>query len=187
MTGRGSTEPNEGYIMDKKTEGVLQVLFAIVVVALVLLLNKDIEKFRELGYLGLFIISIASSATVLIPGPGRFVALALGRSLDPIAVGLIGGIGSAIGELTGYIAGHGVSEIVQTSSYFKKFKNLIEKYDAIAIFFLALIPNPLFDLAGIAAGALHMKWHRYLLATACGRIISFAILAYLGRVSLLYF
>ncbi|MDO8553992.1 MAG: VTT domain-containing protein [Candidatus Micrarchaeota archaeon] len=172
--------------MDTKTQGIVQIVFAVLTIILVFSLNNEIEKFKELGYLGLFIIAIASSATVLIPGPGRFIVLALGRSLDPILVGLIGGTGSAIGELTGYVAGRGASDIINTNSQFKKYKEWVEKYDVLAIFVLALIPNPVFDIAGLAAGALKIPVWRYLLATACGRILSFTILAYLGKLSLQY-
>lgn len=173
-------------IMDNKTQGLIQIVFAISVIMAVFLLGSELEKFKELGYLGLFIISILSSATVLVPGPGRFVALAMGRALDPITVGIIGGVGSAIGELTGYVAGHGASEMINANCQFKKYKKWIEKYDVAAIFVLALIPNPLFDIAGLAAGALKIPWWRYFIATAAGRIISFAVLAYLGKLSLAY-
>ncbi|MBI5228004.1 VTT domain-containing protein [Candidatus Micrarchaeota archaeon] len=104
----------------------------------------------------------------------------MAKFLDPIGLGIAAGTGSAIGELTGYLGGEGASKLISTNSHFKKIKEWIRKNDLLAIFVLALIPNPLFDVAGIAAGGLGIKWWKFLAATAAGRIIRYAALAYLG-------
>ncbi len=45
------------------------------------------------------------------------------------------------------------------------------------IFVLALVPNPLFDIAGIAAGALRVPVIGYLAAAAGGKVIKNIIVA----------
>ena len=56
----------------------------------------------------------------------------------------------------------------------------MEKYGAPAIFVLAFVPNPIFDLAGMAAGAIRMEWWKFLLAASAGKILRFILLAYFG-------
>jgi membrane protein YqaA with SNARE-associated domain len=53
-----------------------------------------------------------------------------------------------------------------------------------AIFVLAFIPNPLFDIAGIIAGGLKIPWWRYLTACVTGRILRYVLLAMLGAFTL---
>ena len=170
--------------MNEKLKGILQVLFAIAIVVLVFAFSKELERFKEYGYLGVFVISAISSATIFIPAPGWAVVFAMAKFLDPIGLGIAAGIGSALGEITGYIAGQGTSHLLHANKHYKKFKNWIEKNDLVAIFILAAIPNPLFDVAGIAAGSLGIKWWRFLIATAAGRTLRYAALAYLGAFSL---
>jgi uncharacterized membrane protein YdjX (TVP38/TMEM64 family) len=54
------------------------------------------------------------------------------------------------------------------------------------IFTLSLIPNPLFDLAGITAGALGVPVWRFLMACWAGKVLKMTIVAYLGGQTLQY-
>jgi len=168
--------------MDKKSEGILQIVIAVIIVALVLYFSGNIETLRSYGYAGAFLISILSSATILFPAPGWAVIAAMGAYLDPLWLGIAAGAGSAIGELTGYLAGEGAREILNDKvKESKRIHELIEKYGPSGIFVLAFIPNPLFDIAGLAAGAAKIKWWQFLLACAAGRILRYILLALLGQ------
>ncbi len=48
------------------------------------------------------------------------------------------------------------------------------------IFVLSLVPNPLIDMAGITAGALHVQLWRFLLACWAGKVLKMTVVAYLG-------
>ena len=52
------------------------------------------------------------------------------------------------------------------------------------ILVLSLIPNPIFDVAGIAAGALGLGWGRFLLVTAVGKTLRAIVIAYAGAFAL---
>jgi membrane protein YqaA with SNARE-associated domain len=53
-----------------------------------------------------------------------------------------------------------------------------------AIFALAFIPNPLFDIAGVIAGGLKIAWWRFLVSCAAGRILRYVLLAAIGGFTL---
>ena len=170
--------------MNERLKGILQILLAIIIIALVFIFSNELEHFKEYGYVGVFIVSSISAATIFIPAPGWAIVFAMAKFLDPIGLGIAAGVGSAIGEITGYMAGQGASHIMHANKHFKKFKDWIKKNDFVAIFVLAAIPNPLFDVAGIAAGSLNIKWWRFLIATALGRTLRYAALAYFCAFSL---
>ena len=168
--------------MEKKLEGILQVVFSIAIAAAVLYFSDDIAGLGAYGYAGAFIISLLSSATIIFPAPGWAVVVAMSATLDPLLLGLTAGVGSAIGELTGYAAGEGVRELMDGRiRESRKIEKLVEEYGMAGIFLLALVPNPLFDIAGITAGGLRIPWWRYLAACAAGRVLRYTILAMLGQ------
>lgn len=164
--------------MKGKWKAVFQILFGLVVAAAVLLLNDKIAELGNYGYLGVFIISALSSATILIPAPGWAVVAAMATILNPTYVGIIAGIGSSLGELTGYMVGGGALDIAGRKKY-EQFLSLIRKNDMAAILAFSFLPNPFFDIAGIAAGAANVPVWRYVLFCAIGRSLRYVLLAML--------
>ncbi len=167
--------------MQEKVKGLLQILFSIFIVIIVLYASSYLKKFATLGYFGVFIISLMGAATVLIPVPSWALVISMGRVLNPYLVGIAAGIGSGLGEITGYIAGQGASNLIHKN--FKNYKDWIEKNDMLAIGILAFIPNPLFDVAGLAAGSIGIKMWRFIIACIIGRTCRYILLAYLGKFS----
>jgi membrane protein YqaA with SNARE-associated domain len=171
--------------MDRKALGAIQLFAAALMAAAVLYFSKDIAALGAYGYAGAFLIAVLSSATILFPAPGWAAVIALSSVLDPLLLGIVVGIGSAIGELTGYVAGEGVREIMNSHiRESRKIEELVKKYDVAAIFVLSFIPNPLFDIAGVVAGGLRIPWWHFLIACAAGRVIRYVLLALAGSLTL---
>lgn len=156
-------------------------VFAIVLSVSIILLHPYLGRLREYGYLGVFIAMALANATLVLPAPGFVVNVVMGSALpSPLLVGIAAGLGSTLGEVTGYAAGYSGSGILQSSKLYDRIRIYMEKYGVWVIFFLALVPNPFFDLAGFASGALGIKWWKFLIATAIGKTIRAILLAYLG-------
>lgn len=158
----------------------LALLAALLVTVLAVLAIPYMGEFAKFGYLGAFWISLISSATVILPVPGFAIVFALAGVLDPLLLGVVAGLGAGLGEITGYLAGFSGSGIVQKSKFYRQHSGIVAKHGPLAIFFLALIPNPAFDIAGIAAGAIRMPAWQFLLAASAGKIIRFVIIAETG-------
>lgn len=79
-----------------------------------------------------------------------------GAVFNPIGVALAAGSGSAFGELTGYMAGFSGRGVAKQSSLYQRMEALTDQYGGWSILVLSMIPNPIFDIAGAAAGALKM-------------------------------
>jgi len=159
---------------------ILQIAVAIGIGALVLALSPQMAALGNWGYLGAFLISMLGSATILIPVPGWAVVIGLSQSLNPVLLGIVAGVGSAIGELTAYLFGHGMGRLIEKKKEFNRQKNWIQKNDVWAIFILSFLPNPLFDMAGLAAGAAHVPWYRFLVICAIGRVLRFTLFGFAG-------
>ena len=171
--------------MDRRIEGIAHLSLAALIVAAAFYFSSDIAALGSYGYAGAFLIALASSATIIFPAPGWAVIVAMSRSYDPVLLGMAAGIGSAIGELTGYVAGEGArSALDGRIKETERVREFVEKYGLPGIAVLAFIPNPLFDIAGIMAGSLRIGWWRYLAACAAGRVLRYALLAALGAFTL---
>ncbi len=162
----------------------LQILgiLAIVVGAFWLGTQRElVQRFSQWGYLSSFIISLIGSATVILPAPGLALILALGAHLNPVLLGVVAGVGSGLGELSGYLAGKAGRNFVSSEGRFHAFlHNMTTRFTSPALFILAILPLPIFDFAGILAGALRMPVLQFLGVVISGKIIKHALAAYLG-------
>mgnify|MGYP001616289463 FL=1 len=146
--------------------------------------RERVDDFAEYGYPGIFLIALMANATVLLPAPGVAVVFAMGSILNPIGVALAAGTGGALGELSGYLAGFSGQAVVERTDVYNKISPWIEKYGGWTIMVLSAIPNPFFDIAGMAAGMAKMKLWRFLLFCWSGQIIKMAMFAFAGAYSI---
>ena len=160
-------------------------LLAITAGSIWLALNDEfVQRFSHWGYASSFLISLISNATVILPAPGLAVVLSLGASLNPILLGIVAGCGSGLGELSGYLAGATSSEMFRQRGVNTRLHRLTTRYTIPVLFVLAIVPTPLFDVAGILAGAIRLPIHRFLLPVISGKIIKHVLVAYLGAESI---
>jgi membrane protein DedA with SNARE-associated domain len=178
-------------IQDHKKSGVGVVILRILAIAAVIgitvyifSIREHVEEFAVYGYPGIFLVALLANATVFLPAPGVAVVFAMGSIFNPLGVALAAGAGAAIGELTGYLAGFGGRAIVNKPNLFNKINPWIEKYGGWTILVLSAIPNPFFDIAGIAAGIAKMPIWKFLLFCWIGQMIKMAMFAYAGAYSI---
>lgn len=167
----------------------IAVILLITVASFWLALNPQwVMGFGHWGYVGAFVISLVASATIILPAPGIAVVIAMGTALDPVLLGIVAGMGSAVGELSGYLAGASGRALIPSSrrAQFEQLHRLTDRYGAALLFGLAAIPFPLFDFAGIIAGMLKMRIATFLATVAAGKSIKYVIMILLGAGPLLY-
>jgi membrane protein YqaA with SNARE-associated domain len=118
------------------------------------------------------------NATLIIPAPVFVVACAAGMVYGPLQVGVIAAAGAAIGELTGYIAGYGGEAIIPEGKLYHRLQAFMQRRGMLAIFLLGAIPNPIFDVGGLIAGAMKMPVWKFLLAAWLGKTIRLGFTAW---------
>jgi membrane protein YqaA with SNARE-associated domain len=164
-------------------------IVAITVISFWLALNPEwVMGFGTWGYVGAFLISLVASATIILPAPGIAVVIAMGTALDPVLLGIVAGLGSAVGEMSGYIAGSSGRVLIPSRqrAQFEQLHRLTDRYGALLLFVLSAIPFPLFDFAGIIAGMLKIRVSTFLATVAAGKSIKYIVMILLGAGPLLY-
>jgi len=157
------------------------ILFVIAISVYIYSIRNDARKLIYLGYPGVFLLAFLSYATVILPAPGLAIVFTMGGVLaHPLAVAVAAGLGATAGETTGYLAGLGGRVIVENSEVYQKLTRWMEKNGALTILVLSTVPNPFFDLAGIAAGALKMPLKKFMFWCWIGQTIKMLTFAYAG-------
>jgi membrane protein DedA with SNARE-associated domain len=173
---------------------VLQVATLLLVIALFIVIvlerkaiiefSRELSNYGMLKYAGVFLISAAASATIVIPVPGLAMTSAFGafstNSWDPLWFGIASGLGATLGEFTGYMLGYSGRMAIPYTKTYERIVGWMQKWGSWTIFLLALIPNPLFDIAGVAAGILKYPAWKFLLVGAAGRLPKHILFSFLG-------
>jgi uncharacterized membrane protein YdjX (TVP38/TMEM64 family) len=163
---------------------VLALLAVIAITVYIYSIRDHVQDFAALGYPGIFLITLLANATVFLPAPGVAVVFAMGSIFNPLGIALAAGTGGALGELTGYLAGFSGQAVVEKTELFSRIQPWVQKFGGWAILFFSAIPNPFFDVAGMAAGISKMSIWKFLLFCWIGQIIKMAMFAYAGAYSI---
>lgn len=163
---------------------LLALLAVVGITVFVFTLRDQSERIAAYSYPGIFLVSLLANATVILPAPGSAVTFAMGAVFHPLGVTLAASTGAALGELTGYIAGFSGQAVIEHTAAYERFLGWTRRYGGFAIVALAAIPNPIFDLAGIAAGALRMPVGWFLLCAWLGKLVNAGLFAFGGAASI---
>jgi membrane protein YqaA with SNARE-associated domain len=159
--------------------------------------RQNPAMFKELkvyGYLGAFIISIILNATIILPVSNMAVMMSLGATLHPyillgvalpppVVVGLLGGIGATIGELTGYVAGRSGRGLVTRSHMYGRVEGWVRRWGWLTILIFSIVPF-VFDLVGLAAGAVRYPFWKFSFFCWLGRTILYVTMVTLAAMGL---
>ncbi|WP_322806989.1 VTT domain-containing protein [Thermanaerothrix sp.] len=152
---------------------------------LVLYLNRDkVQHLQGYGYAGIFLVSLLTNATLILPVPGVLITSAMGAVFNPFWVAVAAGSGAALGELSGYLVGFSGQGLIERTQWHERIEPYIRRYGGLAILVLAFVPNPAFDVAGIIAGALKMPLRVFLFWCWLGKVLKMLIFAYSGALIL---
>ena len=162
-------------------------LFVLAISILAFVYRDQIRQFARFGYLGAFLLPLIANATVFVPIPGVMVIFAMGSLFNPFLIAVLGGLGAATGELTGYLVGFSGRGLAEKVKYYDDIVIWMGKnpsYSYLLITVMAVIPNPFFDAAGIAAGTLKMPVWNFYIFCALGSIIKMLAFAYAGSLGI---
>ena len=144
------------------------------------------ELVHAYGFLGIFILMLVSSMTVLFPLPGWTILAAAPAIMnlsggDAFWLAVVATTGATLGESTGYFAGLWGRAVITEKhrENYVKIELWMRRYGSVAIFIIAMMPFP-FDLVGIASGSLRFPLWKFLLFSWPGRLIRTMLLVYLG-------
>jgi len=132
------------------------------------------------GLAGLFALSALSTAALVVPVPGMALTVLAASVAPPMVVGVVGGMGQTMGELTGYLVGRSSDQLVHARLSSSRIGTWMGRHGVLVVFVLALVPNPAFDVAGALAGGLRMPVVRFLVAAGAGKVLRNVMIAVLA-------
>jgi len=149
-----------------------------------------------IGYPGAFLVSLIGNITVLFPIPYIAVIFLLGGAkagisgpyiFDPWLLGIFGGLGATLGEITGYFLGRFGSRYVNQDQR-NGFIEFIKKYPRLTpfvVWFLAVTPIP-DDVVVISLGIARYPFQKILIPLMIGKLMFLTIIAWGGRLGLTF-
>ncbi len=175
--------PETGPRPEQRNKPILRImtlLFVIILTVVLFIFRDRVKDLEGFGYPGIFLASLLTNASLILPVPGVLITTAMGAVFHPIGVALAAGLGATLGELSGYLAGFSGQRVIEKVALYDRLENWMRKYGEITIMVMAFIPNPLFDVAGIMAGGLKMPVVRFMFFCALGKIMKMLLFAYGG-------
>jgi len=143
------------------------------------------EQFAlQFGYFGVFLISLIGALSIIVPIPYTLIIYLLGSVLDPLLVAVSGGLGSALGEFSGYVLGYYGRAVLSEDRRRKMdyMMRVFHHYGFAAIFLFALTPLP-DDLLFIPLGIMRYRFVKAFIPALLGKMLMCFILAYSGHLS----
>ena len=145
------------------------------------LLLRDQLTPTQAGYGGVALASLIASAGLIIPVPALGAVCAASVFLNPALLGLVAGTSESVGELTGYFLGYSGRDMLRRSRLYNRLEPLVRRRGWLPLFLVSLVPNPIFDIVGIAAGALRYPILGFLGIVWAGKTLKFMTFAYACR------
>lgn len=142
----------------------------------------------HLGPLGLFALAVLDSSVIPLPLPGSTDLLLLwlvSHRGNPYGLVACAAMGSVLGGYTNWAAGKRGGEAAlqryKSSSFFTRVSNWVEHHSFLSVFVPALLPPPVpLTMFLMAAGALGVSLRRFLIAFSSGRVVRYALVAWLA-------
>ncbi len=147
----------------------------------VFMLPIDYRVFGAWAYPGVFIITVLANAAIALPIPYLAIVGQVARTAEfvPLVV-LTAAIASVLGESVAYAIGRVEKDLFSGHCVYLRLQLLVVQHvrAGLLLFVLAVPLNPLFDVAGLAAGALGIPYRIFFWSVFVGRLIRFAILVW---------
>lgn len=159
-------------------------LLPLLLLALVLGIMASVYFLRDelsptqAGYPAIAALSLFASAGLVVPVPGLIAVCSGGVFLDPALVALVASVPGTVGELTGYAIGYSGRGVATRNRLYQRIEYWTRRRGWLVIFLLSVLPNPIFDLAGIAAGVLRFPLWSFLGLVFLGTVIKFLLVSY---------
>jgi uncharacterized membrane protein YdjX (TVP38/TMEM64 family) len=165
---------------------------------------KYLGQFQILIYLGLFLTAILAGSPIPIPTLSMALTFTLGSKFDPVVIGLIAGLGTAIGSMLVYFTartGRRFLPILNISDPANKIYSgrvgkflqktiiprvleIVNRRGFVGLFLLSIFPNPILMPLLFTMGIHRVRAWKVAIACWLGHSVMFLVLAFLGHYGL---
>jgi membrane protein YqaA with SNARE-associated domain len=143
----------------------------------------DYASLTSFAYVGAFLVCFLANALVAVPIPYIPIIAHIGATADNAAIVIaLAAFGSVLGESVAFFIGRAEQGLVSERPIYQRLHRIAERkwLAGLLLFALAAPLNPLFDVAGLAAGAIGMRYRVFFVAVFAARILRIALIVWLG-------
>lgn len=179
----------------------IAVTLGTVIATLLMLQHAEyIHHLQSYGYAGLFLVALVAGSPLPVPSFCAVLVVTLGVVLNPVLVGVIAGLGFALGRMLVYLLARGGSNLLEVSKIsdvlrtkyaklgngiFHKLKvneilEYLKRHTTAAVFLMALVPNPFLLPAIITLGLKRASSWKVFLACWAGKGLLYIGMAFAG-------
>ena len=167
--------------MESKNVIIGVISFAIMII--VFFFRNRFKHLRKYGYFGILLLALIGNISMLSPA-ASLVSLVGGRFYNVFLVGLMAATGCLLGEILTYNIGAAAGEIaLKKEPWYEPAKIFMEKNGFLTILGFTSIPNPIFNIAALAAGGLGYNFWAFLLASFLGNWLQYTFTAFIGSLT----
>ena len=173
------------YLRKIRLEHIVGAISVIITIAIAVFIVRNLDVVRSLagyGYAGLLVVSILAGGTVVVPIPGLALVFSLGGVLNPLWVGIVAGLGEALGAVTIYLTGMGGRTAMQKRfpRFYPRMVDWVRRRGHMAVFLYSAVFNPFFYPLTLASGALRFGLWRFFFLSWAGKTVKGLTVAYAG-------
>ncbi len=154
------------------------VFLAVLATAGTAFLLRDQVTLDQVGYGGVALSALVASGGIIVPVPALATVCTASAFLNPLLIGLIAGFAETLGETTGYFLGYSGRAVITKTRIYQRLEGWMRRRGWMLLFLISVIPNPIFDIIGVAAGALRYPLWRFFAVVWAGKLIKFITFAY---------
>lgn len=139
------------------------------------------------AYATAFAINVVSNASVFIPIPGNAAVVAMVTVLDPFWLGLVSGVGAALGEIPAYWVGLQGRQMVEGKRFYGFVERQMEKRGGIILLFVGLNPLIPSDIGAVLGGSTRYPFLKFMIFMGVGKIVMSIAIMYLAALAVDWF
>ncbi len=127
----------------------------------------DPRPFLKFGYPGVLVFNLV--------GPGALLIPSLALYMNVYVLAIVSALGMAVNDSISWWVGKNGDVLLPRGDKVIRAEKVLQKYGPWGLFFWALIPFP-YDVIGVIAGYMEIKFWAFFIPTFAGRLIRFLIL-----------
>ena len=167
---------------NQRTISIVGLAVVLALAVTVWLLRNQIDALQVAGYPGVFLLNFIGAVSLVLPVPGLITTCGLSVALNPLVLAFLTSLAEVLGEWSAYVIGFGGNTLFDRIPAYRRMRPIVarwmERRGTLLLLLVSAVPNPLFDLVGIAAGTVRYPFRRFMIVVFCGKMFKALMVVY---------
>ena len=170
------------WLGNQRRIAIVGLILVLCLMATAWLFRRTIDALQVAGYPGVFLLNFIGAVALVLPVPGLISTCALSVALNPFVLGCLSGVAETLGEWSGYVIGLGGHTFLDRFPRCRLMRRVLARWmrrrGTLLLLLFSVVPNPVFDLVGIAAGTVQYPFRRFMAVVFVGKVAKGLMVSY---------